>query len=52
MGAGDDLNGFNSEKLGRLGQECMVVTVYGDRTVTAQFSDGVEMDFPFESFQV
>ncbi len=42
-------NGWSTEKHERRGQECEVIAIYGDRTVTARFDDGKEFDFPFES---
>jgi len=46
---GDDLNGWSEAKHQRKGQECDVVFIYGDKTVTAMFDDEQKFDFPFES---
>ena len=48
----DSCNGFSSEKLARLGQECQVVTVYYDKTITAVFVDDKKQDYPWESVAV
>jgi len=46
---GDKLNGWISEKEKYCGLEGRVIRVFGDRTVTIRFDDGVQLDFPFES---
>ena len=45
----DELNGVTDAKFQRAGQEAMVVDVWGDQTMTCEFSDQTRLDFPWES---
>jgi len=45
----DDLNGFSEAKLAKLGQEARVVKTYFDGTMTCEFLDLQQMDFPVEA---
>lgn len=46
---GDQLNGYNEEKNARRGQECIIETIFNDKTLTCVFLDGTRFDLPFES---
>ena len=45
----DELNGYSTAKLERLGQEAEILQEYSDRTVTCRFDDGVRHDMPIEA---
>mgnify|MGYP006145704071 CR=1 FL=1 len=46
---GDNLNGWTDAKEPYCGQEGQVTEMYGDKTVTIIFDDGMKLDFPMES---
>lgn len=48
---GDQLNYWNEGKDAKKGMCGIIMTVYGDQTVTMLFEDMVQFDFPFEALE-
>ena len=48
----DGLNGLTDEKLQRIGQAAKIVEIFDDKTITCQFHNRVQLDFPWESVEM